>query len=288
MKLNEIYRQLESYDFSEFDVCSKTELADMFICHILGISLSKFKLTKLDIDLSDIQAKKLFEYIDKVIYDKMPPQYVISKVYIYNEEYFVTEDVLIPRQDTEVLIEKAVEYINKHNLKKCLDMCTGSGAVGISVAKNSKIEKVDLVDVSKKALEVAKRNIQNNMADKKVLVKYSNLFENLMTSKDKYDIIVSNPPYIKSMEIEKLSDYVKKEPLIALDGGDTGLAFYEKITERARNFLNDNGFLMFEIGYDQMEELTKIFEKYPEYEILEKVKDYNLMDRVIICRFHKI
>lgn len=288
MKLNEIYRQLESYDFSEFDVCSKTELADMFICHILGISLSKFKLTKLDIDLSDIQAKKLFEYIDKVIYDKMPPQYIVSKVYIYNEEYFVTKDVLIPRQDTEVLIEKAVEYINKHNLKKCLDMCTGSGAVGISVAKNSKIEKVDLVDVSKKALEVAKRNIQNNMADKKVLVKYSNLFENLMTSKDKYDIIISNPPYIKSMEIEKLSDYVKKEPLIALDGGDTGLAFYEKITERARNFLNDNGFLMFEIGYDQMEELTKIFEKYPEYEILEKVKDYNLMDRVIICRFHKI
>lgn len=288
MKLNEIYRQLESYDFSEFDVCSKTELADMFICHILGISLSKFKLTKLDIDLSDIQAKKLFEYIDKVIYDKMPPQYIVSKVYIYNEEYFVTKDVLIPRQDTEVLIEKAVEYINRYNLKKCLDMCTGSGVVGISVAKNSKIEKVDLVDVSKKALEVAKRNIQNNMADKKVLVKYSNLFENLMTSKDKYDIIVSNPPYIKSMEIEKLSDYVKKEPLIALDGGDTGLAFYEKITERARNFLNDNGFLMFEIGYDQMEELTKIFEKYPEYEILEKVKDYNLMDRVIICRFHKI
>lgn len=288
MKLNEIYRQLESYDFSEFDVCSKTELADMFICHILGISLSKFKLTKLDIDLSDIQAKKLFEYIDKVIYDKMPPQYIVSKVYIYNEEYFVTKDVLIPRQDTEVLIEKAVEYINKHNLKKCLDMCTGSGAVGISVAKNSKIEKVDLVDVSKKALEVAKRNIQNNMADKKVLVKYSNLFENLMTSKDKYDIIVSNPPYIKSMEIEKISDYVKKEPLIALDGGDTGLAFYEKITEKARSFLNDNGFLMFEIGYDQMEELTKIFEKYPEYEILEKVKDYNLMDRVIICRFHKI
>lgn len=288
MKLSEIYRKLESYDFSEFDVCSKTELADMFICHILGISLSKFKLTKIDIDLSDSQAKKLFEYIDKVIYDKMPPQYVISKVYIYNEEYFVTEDVLIPRQDTEVLIEKAVEYINRYNLKKCLDMCTGSGVVGISVAKNSKIEKVDLVDVSKKALEVAKRNIQNNMADKKVLVKYSNLFENLMTSKDKYDIIVSNPPYIKSMEIEKLSDYVKKEPLIALDGGDTGLAFYEKITERARNFLNDNGFLMFEIGYDQMEELTKIFEKYPEYEILEKVKDYNLMDRVIICRFHKI
>lgn len=288
MKLSEIYRKLESYDFSKFDVCSKTELADMFICHILGISLSKFKLTKLDIDLSDSQSKKLFEYIDKVIYDKMPPQYIISKVYIYNEEYFVTEDVLIPRQDTEVLIEKAVEYINKYNLKKCLDMCTGSGAVGISVARNSKIEKVDLVDVSKKALEVAKRNIQNNMADKKVLVKYSNLFENLMTSKDKYDIIVSNPPYIKSMEIEKLSDYVKKEPLIALDGGDTGLAFYEKITEKARNFLNDNGFLMFEIGYDQMEELTKIFEEYPEYEILEKVKDYNLMDRVIICRFHKI
>lgn len=288
MKINEIYAKLDKYDFSEFDVCSKTELANMFICHILNISHSKFKATIVDIDLNKNDVDMLFKYIEKVIYDKIPPQYIIGKVPFYNEEYIVTQDVLVPRQDTEILVQKAIEYICKYNLKNGLDMCTGSGAIGISTAKNSSIENMTLVDISEKALEVAKKNILSNKVTKNISIISSNLFEKLMTSQDKYDIIISNPPYIKRKEIEKLSDYVKSEPIIALDGGITGFLFYEKIIEDARPFLNDNGFLMFEIGYDQMEELTQIFEKYEEYEIVEKIKDYNLNDRVIICRFHKI
>ena len=288
MNLSEIYKKAEKYDFSTVDICDKKFAIESLICHVKNINKSKFYAIKNDITLSDNEAKKLFECLDRLVYDKIPLQYIIGTTFFYNEEYIVTEDVLVPRQDTEILVEKAIEYINKYNLKSCLDMCCGSGAIGISVAQNSNIQSIHFVDISKKALDIAKKNIVKNNMEKENTLICSNLFENLMTMKAKYDIIVSNPPYIKRKDLKALSCYVKKEPIIALDGGDTGLDYYIDITDNARNFLNDNGYLIFEIGYDQRLDLINVINKYKEYELVETVKDLNSNDRVIICRFHKI
>lgn len=288
MNLKDVYIKCDEYDFSRFDICSKDELISMLICHIKNITKSKYYFLKNELELTDVEAKRLFECLDKIIYEKTPVQYVIGEVAFYNEKYTVNNNVLIPRQDTETLVEKAIEYINKYNLKDGLDLCCGSGAIGVSVCKNSNISTMHFVDVSKEALDTTRKNIEINEVKQDISAIHSNLFENLMTSKSKYDIIMSNPPYIPTEDIPNLSDYVKNEPVLALDGGKTGLVFYEKIINEARRFLNDNGYILFEIGYNQMNDLTKLFNEYTEYEIVEKVKDLNSNDRVIICRFHKI
>lgn len=288
MDLKEIYKACEKYNFENLDICTKEEAIITFICHIKNISKSKFYATKNEIKLNEEESNLFFSHMDKLINGKIPIQYIIGKVNIYNEEYIVNDSVLIPRQDTEILIEKAINYINKYNLKDGLDLCCGSGVIGISVSKNSKINRMDFIDISKEALEVVKKNIKNNDLKKDTCLINSNLFDNLMTSNNKYDIIISNPPYIPTKDVDMLSTYVQKEPIIALDGGITGLGFYERIIQDARNFLNDNGYLMFELGHNQMEDVSEIFRKYAEYEIIEKVKDFNSKDRVIICRFHKI
>jgi len=288
MNLKEIYKLCERYDFSKLDICSKEEAIGTLICHILNISKSKYFSTKNELELNEAETKILFECLDRLLIYNTPIQYIIGEVSIYNEKYIVNPSVLIPRQDTEILIEKGIEYINKYNLKMCLDLCCGSGAIGISVCNNSRNTTMHFIDISKDALDITSRNILKNNVTKETLCVNSNLFEKLMTTGYKYDIIMSNPPYIPTKDIESLSRYVKKEPIIALDGGDSGFDFYEKIIDEARNYLNDSGYIMFEIGYNQMEELVNIFSKYKEYEIVEKVKDLNSNDRVIICRFHKI
>lgn len=288
VKLNRIFEVIDKYDFSNLDVCSKNELVDMLICYIKKISMANLKMLKNEIDLNDEEITSLLNYLDLIIKDKIPPQYVIGEVPFYNEKYIVTKDVLIPRQDTETLVEKAIEYINKYKLEKGLDMCTGSGVIGISIAKNSNIKEMTLVDISTAALKVAQDNILKNDVSKKIFTLQSDLFEKLMTTKDTYDIIVSNPPYIPTSEVQNLSEYVKNEPVIALDGGVSGLDFYEKIIKDARNFLNNGGFIAFEIGYNQMNDLVNIFNNFSEYTVIEKINDYNSNNRVIICRFHKI
>jgi len=288
MNLEEIYEKASKYDFNSLDICSKDEAIMLFICHIKDISKNKYYIRKNEIVLDEYETKTLFEYLNKLIYKKIPIQYIIGEVALFNETYIVNESVLIPRQDTEILIEKAIEYINRDNLKEGLDLCSGSGAIGISVCNNSNINSMHFIDISKDALEVTKKNIIKNKVAQDTLCINSDLFENIMTSEYKYDIIISNPPYIPTEDIDNLSIYVKSEPIIALDGGKTGLFFYEKIINEARNYLNNNGYIMFEIGYDQMQDITNLFGNYKEYEIVEKVKDLNSNDRVIICRFHKI
>lgn len=288
MNLSNVYEKLLNYDFSTVDICDKESAITSLICYIKNITKSQFFLNKQDMNITEEEYVKLTKYLDKLVYEKIPLQYIIGKTYIYNEEYIVDESVLIPRYDTEILIEKAIEYINKYNLKIGLDLCCGSGAIGISTAKNSSLEHITFVDISQKALEVTKKNILNNNLKTENLVICSDLFKNLMSEENKYDIIMSNPPYIKSSDLIGLSDYVKMEPMLALDGGKDGLFFYKKIIDEAKNYMNNNGYLMFEIGYDQMDDLVNILSKYPEYEIIEQVKDLNSNDRVIICRFHKI
>lgn len=241
--------------------------------------------------------------LDKYYNEKYPLQYITHKQYFFNEQYYVDENVLIPRQDSEILVEKALEYIEKENITKIIDLCTGSGALGVSIAKNAVTEcNVELIDISQGALGVASRNIFSNGVQDKVKTLHSNLLEekikeinnvvNIENEEDlienvKYEMIVSNPPYIKTEVIASLQEEVKKEPMLALDGGNTGMDFYIRIFKEAKQVLRNNGLLILEIGYDQLEDIKELVKENNEFKILEAVKDYGGNDRVVICRFQE-
>ena len=225
--------------------------------------------------------------LNKLYKDNLPIAYVIGYTNFYKEKYFVNSNVLIPRVDSEILVEKAISYVNNEKCNTMLDMCTGSGCLGISIAKNSDIKHVDLIDISEDALLVTSKNIKENGVEDKCNIIKSDLFSKLKDSNIKYDMIVSNPPYINSDVILTLDESVKKEPVIALDGGKDGMDFYRKILKEAREYLNDKGIIIFEIGYDQLNKIQSEIKKYKEYSIIESIKDYGGNDRVVICRFQK-
>lgn len=287
-KLNEtINDYIIKYDLNSLDVVSNPrELILMLLAHIKKCKVYDVKLGMVDITDKDISS--LNNMLEKIATDKIPPQYLTNKVYIYNEEYYVEPDVLIPRSDTETLIEESIKIIKENKYTTLLDMCTGTGVVGISISKNSKIEKTILVDISDKCIEVANKNIAiNDVQDKCELIK-SNMFEMLYKMNNKYDIIVSNPPYLTHQEMEEISEFVKKEPALALEGGEDGLLLYRNIYTNAKKFLNDGGSILVEIGYKQAEDVVKIIKAHKEYTDIQVIKDINLKDRVILCRFQKI
>lgn len=248
----------------------------------LEISLNK------ELELPEEYKDKIISSLEKILSENYPLQYITHLQPFYNEQYYVDENVLIPRQDTEILVEKAIDYIRNENIINVIDLCTGSGCIGISIARNSSIEKVILVDVSQKALEIAKRNIEDNYIEDKVSTIKSDLLDEIIKSGIKTDMIVSNPPYIKSKDMASLDENVKYEPTLALDGGVTGMDFYEKIVEQAKQVLNNNGLLIFEIGYDELEQMKELINNNKEYTMLESVKDYGGNDRVVVCRFQQM
>ncbi len=255
-----------------------------YVTEMDNIQISLYK----DLLLPEDFKTKIIYYLDKIINENYPVQYITNSQAFFNEVYYVDENVLIPRQDTEILVEKAIDYIRNEGIKDAIDLCTGSGAIGISVARNSDIEKVTLIDISEDALDVAYRNIEDNSMEDKVTVLQSNLLEEVIKNQIKTDMILSNPPYIKSEDMASLDANVKYEPALALDGGVTGMDFYEKIIEQAKYVLNNNGLLIFEIGYDELEQMKELIEKNKEYTMLESVKDYGGNDRVVVCRFQQM
>lgn len=210
-----------------------------------------------------------------------PLQYITNKQEFMGLDFYVDENVLIPQPDTEILVEEVLKKIEKLNGKtNVLDICTGSGAIGVSIAKNATNVNVTMSDISENALKVAQKNAKiNEVLDKCKFIK-SNMFENI---KEKYDVIVSNPPYIKSKIIKTLEKEVQNEPLIALDGGEDGLDFYKIIIQTAYKHLKENGILALEIGYDQKEEVINLIEESNKYINIYCKKDLAGNDRIIIC-----
>ena len=210
---------------------------------------------------------------------KIPLQHIIGTANFMGMEFIVNENVLIPRFDTENLVEKVLRECEG---KKVLDMCTGSGCIILALAKLGRIESGTGVDISEKALEVAKKNKERlNCAN--VTFVNSDLFSELDTS-ERFDIVVSNPPYIATKEIETLMDEVKcHDPFIALDGKEDGLHFYRLISKQARAYLVEGGLLALEIGYDQLESVSEILRK-DGYRHIEGFKDLSGLDRVLIAR----
>lgn len=223
---------------------------------------------------------KIYETNIEKIINGFPIQYITNKKEFMGLDFFVNESVLIPRFDTEILVEEVIKITDNYEYCKILDLCTGSGAIGISIAKYVQNTEIMATDISEEALKIAKKNaIQNNVFEK-VKFQKSNMFEKINS---KFDIIVSNPPYIETKTIKELSEEVQKEPYIALNGGQDGLNFYKIIAENAKMFLNKNGYLALEIGYNQKESVIEILKNY-EYKNIYTKKDLGGNDRVIVCK----
>ena len=233
-------------------------------------------------DNKEISKKEQWEYFVNIekLTNGVPLQHITHTQEFMKMDFYVNENVLIPRPDTEILVEEVIEIAKKIQKPKILDLCTGSGAIAISIAKNVPNAEVYAVDISEKALEVARKNTKNLIANVKFIK--SNLFNNV--KKMKFDIIVSNPPYIKKEDIKLLSNEVQKEPELALDGGYDGLDFYRKITNQAIEYLKFAGYLCFEIGFDQKEDVIKIIENEENYKNIYSKKDLYGNDRIIISK----
>lgn len=247
----------------------------LLIYEIFDFDFSKWTMYKYD-EIEDIsKLDTLNEYVKKRIVH-MPIQYILNKAYFCGLPLYVNENVLIPRFDTEVLVEEVLKISKKDRSKRILDICTGSGAIAIALKKLGGFERVDALDISDKALEVAKRNA--NELDSDINFLKSDMFSSL-TCENKYDIIVSNPPYIQSDVVDTLESEVKDfEPRLALDGDVDGMKFYKIIEENYENYLADNGVLALEIGYDEADDIRALFEGK---NIVIK-KDLANLDRVAI------
>lgn len=229
------------------------------------------------------QEVNYFKAIKKLC-NGIPIQHITNRQEFMKMTFFVDENVLIPRPDTEILVEEVIKIAKKINAKKILDLCTGSGAIAISLAKYIDKSNITAVDISDKALNVAKLNAKNNEVEDRITFVESDLFKNL--KKEKYDIIVSNPPYIKKEVLKKLDKEVQKEPKLALDGGYDGLDFYRKIINKAEEYLKFNGYLCFEIGYDQKEDVENLLEEQEKYINITCKKDLCDNDRVVIAKLN--
>ena len=244
------------------------------LVHVFGINRADFYLHR-DEKAPKIQEEAYMELIGQRA-KHIPLQLITGTQEFMGLEFDVTSDVLIPRQDTEVLVEEVLKVCNQTSV---LDMCTGSGCIIISLAKLGNIRKAVGADLSDKALKIAEKNAEKHNI--KVEFIRSNLFEKI---EGVYDIVVSNPPYIPSGEIKGLMPEVRDhEPIMALDGDQDGLAFYRRIAEEGKDHLKENGTIFLEIGYNQAQDVKEILQNAGFGDIKIR-KDLSGLDRVVSGR----
>lgn len=257
---------------------------------VMGISRTQYLINSMD----KIDSGKLAEYAELINKraEHIPLQHITGIVNFYGREYKVNANVLIPRQDTEILVEEVMKLTNSES--RVLDMCTGSGCIIISLAASGHTSENGAVaiDISDDALKVADYNKKYNNADYIKLIK-SDMFsssecEQYKNEDNRFDVIVSNPPYIPTKDIDELSEEVRlHDPVLALDGDMDGLKFYKAITKQSVNYLKENGYLCYEIGYNQAEDVRNIMEQCG-YSGIKVIKDLAGLDRVVIGRLNNI
>ena len=252
-------------------------LARFLLMYMLDESTQLFS-NSLSEQLSQENEEKYFSLIEKHIKEDVPLSHLVGFEYFYDRKYKVTKDVLSPRMETEELIYKVIEYVNASNKNKfkILDLCTGSGIIAITLKKELEQVSVDIIasDISEEALEVAKENSQSHDATIKFIK--SDIFNNI---DDKFDIIVSNPPYIdRKDEVTMQDNVLNYDPHLALFAEEEGMYFYRKIIEQANDYLNENGVIFFEIGYDQKDKIIKLADMNGYS--AEVYKDINGRDRI--------
>lgn len=245
----------------------------LFLSDILKVDKTRLLLMKDEIVDEDV-LEKFSEMLADYIVDYKPIEYILGYTYFYGNKIKVNESVLIPRDETEELVEKALVYISKG--AKVLDLCTGSGAIAVSLKKERNDIEMFASDISKDALKVSEDNARYNNVDVKF---YEGDLLEPFIGKEKFDVIVSNPPYIG--KDYKINEIVEHEPKIALFADENGLSNYRKIVMNLEKVLNKGGTILFEIGYDQKESLENLCKEYLSDYTFECFKDINDKDRIV-------
>ena len=251
---------------------------------LLEFTLKKSREHLIIYDKTEVTPKQKEEYIKnlKRLISGEPLQYIVGFQEFMKLKFIVNKDVLIPQPDTEILVEEVLKILKKIDNPVVLDLCTGSGAIAVSIAKYVPNVQILATDISKKALEIARQNAKLNGVANNIVFVQSNLFDRIKA--DKFDVIVSNPPYIPTDEIDELPKDVQQEPKTALDGGKDGLDFYRKIAKQGYKMLNRQGYLALEIGYNQKEDVKKIIGEQKRYVETYSKKDLCQNDRIIVTR----
>ncbi len=276
MKIREILKK--GIDgLSEYGVEEAREKAKRLLLYELGVS-NEYMMMHLEEALPERQIELFEKDVQELIKGK-PVQYITHSQWFYGLEFYVDENVLIPQPDTEVLVEEVISLLkSKEKEGKILDICTGSGAIAVTLAKFTNWE-ITASDISREALAIAQKNAKCHRVEMECIV--SDLFEKIEGT---FDVIVSNPPYIETGVIASLSQEVKNEPMLALDGGEDGLMFYRRLANEAGKYLVDGGILAVEIGYNQKKSVIEILEKAGFQEVYCK-KDFGNQDRIVVGKW---
>ena len=269
--------------------------AKELFCYMMHIDRTRLMLSWQDV-MQDKECDEYFQLVDRRA-SRVPLQHITGEQEFMGLTFQVSDKVLIPRQDTETMVEDALEVITKNKLRNetlnckargswsILDLCCGSGAIGISLAKLADDAKVTCSDLSADALAMAELN-GRNLSAKSVKFVRSDMFEAFRgkLGNKKFDMIISNPPYIRRDVIETLEPEVRDhEPMMALDGGEDGLDFYRQIVDEAPDFLKKEGVVMLEIGHDQMSDIIKLFSADDRYSFVAGLKDLAGRDRIVVA-----
>jgi release factor-specific protein-(glutamine-N5) methyltransferase len=257
--------------------------AQLLLCNVLAKD-KVYIITNREKEVSAKDEKEYLNLIEKRK-GKMPIKYILGETEFMGLDFDIEEGVLIPRGDTEILVEEVLSVIGEDDEIEICDLCSGSGAIGISIASYRKKIRVDEIDFYNIPEKITKKNIVKHGLEDRVIFIKSDLLSEAIKEEKKYSIIVSNPPYIKAYEIDNLMDDVKKyEPHTALDGGDDGLIFYRRIIKESKYVLKENGLLAFEIGHDQGEDISELM-KEAGFSNIKLVKDLAGLDRVLLGYF---
>jgi len=295
---------------------------ELLLCQILNCNRADLYLGSHRLSQLDPEKIVLLQNAIKRRINGEPLQYILGSQEFMGLEFKVSPGVFIPRPETEILVEKAIDLLSNQKPvlrlnsglalspstrfarsgripslsreskaevpvtrnQKILDIGTGSGCIAVSLAKLLSNVEITAIDISSEALEIAIENATFNDVDNKIRFVQSDLFTNAALCNTKYNMIISNPPYIPTNDIDKLAKEISFEPRIALDAGTDGLKFYRKIILKAAVYLKDDGFLLMEMGFNQAEQIKDIVKTNQRFEIVETVLDYSGIERVIILR----
>lgn len=276
-------REVFNTYMEELSHISDTPKLDIEI--LLSKALGDVDRLYIHLNLHKELTKEQLDSFNKMIQDRLkgrPIAYIVNNREFMGLDFYVEEGVLIPRPDTEPLVEEVIELVKGKENLKIVDIGTGSGAITVSLAKYIKDCQVYSLDISDKALSIGLKNAISNEVEDKINFIKSNIFSGIEDKGLELDVIVSNPPYIRRADINTLHTQVKDyEPYIALEGGEDGLNFYRDITRESVKYLKDKGILAFEVGHDQAEDVSEIL-KHNGYTNIYTKKDLQGIDRVVI------
>jgi release factor glutamine methyltransferase len=259
--------------------------AELVCSHVLNCDRLSLYLNK-DAPLDRDQGAQISRILRRRINGE-PLQYILGSVEFMGLEFKVDHRALIPRPETEFLVSAVLERIKLTGAPyshKILDLGTGSGCIAVSIAKLSPQAQVWASDISLAALQLAKTNADLHKV--KIRLFYSDIFRVLQKTPEKFDLIVSNPPYIARKEFPGLAREISFEPFLALAAGDDGLDFYRRIISQAAEYLKAKGFLILEMGKGQHRSIENLLKKSKKFEIIEEIKDYNNIERVMVAQKH--